>query len=127
MSLDYKYSGSSGYARFEEELCNIAKLFGGVETKLLNDCRDKSHEDWISSMFGFMDENNINNRFVFPDNAEKIIVKWFNDVFGDYTKKETKEIFNIFSLKKEEIKEISPQIWNELEQCVENNDSWYVF
>lgn len=32
MGMDYKYSGSASYGRFDKELCAVAETFGAVKT-----------------------------------------------------------------------------------------------
>ena len=32
MGMDYKYSGSASYGRFDKELCAVAEIFGAVKT-----------------------------------------------------------------------------------------------
>ena len=102
MGMCYFWSGSASYSRFGAELCAVAELFGGVKT------------------------NNLRYlKFIFPEGTNEILVKWFNDIYGDFTKEETKIIWEHIS-KHAEIEEISRQIWNELKTCNELNDSWYI-
>lgn len=101
MGMDYSYAGSASYSRFDEELCAIAEVLGGVLTE--------------------------QTKFVFPEGTNETIVKWFNNIYGDdFTVEETKTIWEYIS-KHPEIDEISHQIWYELKTCVELNDAWCIY
>ena len=101
MDMDYVWSGSASYPRFHQELTDVAELFGGV---------NRIRYPW----------------FIFPPETNDILVKWFNLPYEDFTAKETKIIWEEVR-QHPEIKEISWQIWNELEKCVEFEDRWYIY
>lgn len=100
MGMNYVWSDSASYVRFEIELTEIAKIFGG-QRRIRRPI------------------------FIFPDGTNESLVKWFNNVYEYFTKEETKIIWELISAYPE-IKEISLQIWNELEKCVEFESGWYI-
>lgn len=99
MGMDYSYAGSASYPRFNEELCAVAEIFGGVK---------------VGAVFDF------------PIGTNETLVKWFNNIYGDFTCEETKAVWELVS-EHPEIKEISHQIWRELEAVVEFGEAWYIY
>lgn len=99
MGMDYSYAGSESYSRFREELCEVARIFNGT----------------------------INERkFVFPDGINDILVKWFNSIYDVFTLEETETIWAHVSTHPE-IKDISSQIWYELEISIKLNEPWRIW
>lgn len=45
MGMDYRWSGSSSYPRFDRELCAIAAIFGGIKTDHLKE-RESTEGKW---------------------------------------------------------------------------------
>ena len=39
MGMSYEYAGSASYPRFDEEVCAVAAVFGGVKTEELKKAR----------------------------------------------------------------------------------------
>lgn len=127
MGMDFRYTGSSSYPRFDRELCAIAELLGGIETEHLKNRKTTENERPLGYWFGFLSSDDSKEpKFVFPEGTEGIITKWFNNIYGDFTKEETQAIWNYIS-KYPEIENISHQIWNELKSCAEFNDAWYIY
>ena len=126
MGMDYRYSGSCSYPRFDREVTAVAQLFGGVKTEHLKNREETENERPCGYWFGFMSSDNSNKkRFKFPEGTDEILVKWFNDIYGDFDEDETKHIWELIQTHPE-IEEISWQIWNELKESVESNDYWYI-
>lgn len=124
MGMDFKYHGSSNYPRFENELYSIAKIFGGEKSDYLKELESQKNVDSIEYFFGIISSDNSDlPKFVFPPETNKTLVKWFNDIYGYFTKEETKVIWNFIS-EHTEIKDMSRQIWNELKLLVSLNESW---
>ena len=98
MGMDYKFAGSASYPRFNEELREVAKIFGGTKP----------------------------DKFIFPDGTNEILVKWFNDIYGDFTVEETKIVWEHIS-QHPEIKDISNQIWHELEFLTNIDEEWNIW
>ena len=98
MGMDYYYAGSASYSRFNEELNEVAKYFNGI--------RDKTS-------------------FIFPNETNKVLIKWFNNIYDFFTAEETKIIWELIS-KHSEIKTIARQIWYELETLVQLNEGWHI-
>lgn len=111
MGMDYKYSGSASGLRFSKELCAVAEVFGGVKTNYLKDRKAN------------VEHNTDKPKFIFPKGTNEILVKWFNNVYGDFTTEETFKVTEEF-IKHPEIKDISIQIWNELLYCSYFEEPW---
>ena len=122
MGMDYQYAGSASYPRFDRELCLVAEVFGGIKTKYLKERETTENEKPFGYWFGFLssDESDL-PKFVFPKETNEVLVKWFNNIYNDFTKEETKIVWDNFQ-KHPEIKEISWQICHELEQLVKRNE-----
>lgn len=71
MGMDYQWSGSASYPRFNEELSRVAEVFGGYEPE----------------------NPAVRCRFTFSEGTDPILVKWFNDAYGDFTAEETKVVW----------------------------------
>ena len=126
MGMDYRWAGSASYPRFDEELCAVAEVFGGIKTEHLKKRKETENERPCGYWFGFLSSDKSNEpKFIFPEETNKTLVKWFNNIYGDFNKKETKIIWEHISAHPE-IKDISSQIWNELKICDELNDAWYI-
>lgn len=105
MGMDYSYAGSASYPRFNEELYAVAKVLGGTKERC---------------------EATGKLKFVFPDGTNEILVRWFNNIYGeDFTEEETKIIWECIK-NYPEIVEISYQIWYELKTLVDYNEAWYI-
>ena len=127
MGMDYRWAGSASYPRFDRELCAVAEVFGGIKTEHLKEREATEGERPFGYWFGFLSSDHSGEpKFVFPEGTNEILVKWFNNPYYEYfTEDETKIVWNCISAHPE-IQEISRQIWYELEQLVETNESWYI-
>ena len=113
MGMDYRYSGSASYNRFDNELCEVAKVFGGIE----------KHPD----IYYGLETAQHGDKFIFPKGTNEILVKWFNNIYyKKFTLEETIQIWKCVS-EHPEIKKISLQIWKELETLVVCEQGWYIF
>lgn len=126
MGMDFNYAGSSSYPRFDRELCEVAKVFGGMKTEHLKERELTENERSFGYWFGFMSSDNSDlPKFIFPEDTNDTLVKWFNHVYDELTEEETRMIWEYVSAH-EEVKDISGQIWNELEELVEYNEGWSI-
>lgn len=124
MGMDYNYAGSASYPRFDEELCAVAEVLGGVQTEHLKQRKATENERVLGYWFGFLSSDDSNNKkFYFPQGTNEVIIRWFNNIYETFTPYETKIIWETIS-KHPQIKEISRQIWYELEKLVEFNEGW---
>lgn len=131
MGMDYKYSGSASYGRFDKELCAVAEIFGAVKTDNLKTretdvAKFNSKHNMFYHVFGTYSILKADElKFLFPKDTNKTLVKWFQNVYGKFTVEETKEIFEQMR-KHPDIEIISQQIWNELLFCSKNNLPWHI-
>ena len=58
MGMDYQYAGSASYPRFDRELCEVAKVLGGVETAHLKERKETETERPFGYWFGFLSSDN---------------------------------------------------------------------
>jgi hypothetical protein len=127
MGMNYQYAGSASYPRFDRELCAVAEVFGGIKTEHLKERETTESERPFGYFFGFLNSDDSDlPKFVFPEGTNEVLIKWFNDIYGDFNKEETKIVWEHISTHPE-IKEISNQIWNELKQLVKWNESWFIY
>ena len=126
MGMDYQYAGSASYPRFDRELCSIAEIFGGIKTEHLKEREETENERPFGYWFGFLSSDSSDlPKFVFLKKTNEVLVKWFNNIYEDFNEEETKIVWQHISTHPE-IKEISSQIWYELEMLVEMNESWSI-
>ena len=127
MGMDYQWSGSASYPRFDRELCAVAEVFGGIKTEHLKNREAAEHERPLGYWFGFLSSDGSNEpKFVFPTGTNETLVKWFNNPYGeDFTNEETTVVWKQIA-EHPEIAEISWQIWHELDMLAQNNESWYI-
>ncbi len=124
--MDYQHAGSASYPRFNDEIEKIARLFGAIDSKELEKNKEKYKDgiNWVDHMFG--KEHDVDTKYIFPKDTPEILIKFFNHPYDDLTVEETKEVYDLFEPKREQIEEISDQIIYELDSLVEFEDSWHI-
>ena len=126
MGMGYQYAGSASYPRFDRELCAVAEIFGGIKTEHLKEREATESERPCGYWFGFLSSDNSDKpKFVFPEGTNKTLIKWFNNVYGDFTVEETKIIWKCIK-EHPEVKKISHQIWSELQELISDDGEWYI-
>lgn len=127
MGMDYEYSGSASYPRFDKELCAVAAVFGGQKTEHLKERKDSIPNGTVSYWFGFLSgDDSKEPKFIFPENTDPILIKWFNDIYNEnFNAEETRIIWENIR-QHPEIKEISSQMWHELEILADSGEAWYI-
>lgn len=126
MGMDYRYAGSASYPRFDRELCSVVEVFGGIKTEHLKEREETENERPFGYWFGFLSSDGSDlPKFVFPKETNEVLVKWFNNIYEDFNKEETKIIWENISAHPE-IKEISSQLWYELEMLVKYDEEWNI-
>ena len=127
MGMDYKYAGSASYPRFDREIKDLAKLFKGYETEELKHRAETENERPFGYWFGYMSSADSNmEKYVFPKDTNKVLVKWFNHIYENFTPEETEIIFNEIKQYKSEVEEISDQVYQELKELYEMGEGWYI-
>lgn len=127
MGMDYEYSGSASYPRFDEELCAVAAVFGGAKTEHLEARELESKGDFLKYWFGFLssDRSDI-PKFVFPEGTNEVLVWWFNHIY-EYAEPDKTAIIWKHVSEHPEIKEISSQLWDELQKLAEYGEGWRIY
>lgn len=122
--MDFKYAGSASYSRFDRELCEVAKVFGGIETEHLKERKATENERALGYWFGFLSSDDSDSvKFIFPKETDYTLVKWFNNIYDRFSVEETAIVWEHIK-EHPEIEEISSQIWNELGYLVDIGDYW---
>ena len=104
MGMDYVWSGSASYPRFDKELGKVAEILGAQVRKTSQGIQYYKYYEPILD----------------------IVVGWLNQPFNDLTEEETKIVWEAVR-QHPEIEEISWQIWNELEKCVALETGWHIY
>lgn len=126
MGMDYKWSGSSSYPRFDREICAVAEVFGGMKTEYLKERMATECERPCGYWFGFLSSDCSDiDKFAFPQGTNETLIKWFNHIYDYFTPEETETIWEQIS-RHPEIEEISWQIWHELQTLSELGYGWHI-
>ena len=126
MGMDYQYAGSASYPRFDRELCSVVEVFGGIKTEHLKEREVTENERPFGYWFGFLSSDSSDlPKFAFPEDTNEVLVKWFNNVYDEFSEEETKIVWERISAHPE-IEEISSQLWYELEMLVKYDEEWSI-
>jgi len=126
MGMDYNYAGSASYPRFDEEICKVAEVFGGIKTEYLKQRKETENERPFGYWFGFLSSDNSDEtKFIFPEDTNATLVKWFNNLYEDLSQQETEVVAELI-FQHPEIKEISEQLWYEFECLIQCGDNWSI-
>ena len=127
MGMDYQHAGSASYPRFDKELTDVARVFGGIPTKELKEKVTQGEkalkECGLALEYWFGATNLEEDRFVFPDGTDELLVKWFNHPYDFLTPEETKHVGNII-LSHKEIYDLSLQMYSEWQDVIDCSDCW---
>lgn len=115
MGMDYTYAGSATYFRFGDEHNKVVKLFGAIESSHI-----------VKRTESFQTVGDLNYRYKFPEGTPDAFYKWANEPFGYFNYEQTKTVYDFMQPKWEEVKEISFQIAQELEYCMEDHSYWNI-
>ena len=126
MGMNYEYAGSASHPIFDREICSVVEIFGGTKTEHLKEREMTENERPFGYWFGFMSSDDSDApKFLFPEGTNEILIKWFNNLYDGLSAEETKIVWEHIS-RHPEIKEISDQLWHELEMLVENDEGWSI-
>lgn len=124
MGMDYKWSGSSSYPRFESELEAVAKVFGGIRYSTVKE-KIKNSEGTLDWWFGTIDPNDENYKsFLFPVGVPQIVQDWINQPYNYIDPDNTKKLYAAIADKFSELEIASGQISHELLCDVQYGDPW---
>ena len=72
MGMSYEYAGSASYPRFDEEVCAVAAVFGGVKTKDLKQREKAAPKGTLNWWFGsYISDDPNKPRFIFPNGTNE--------------------------------------------------------
>lgn len=126
MGMDYRYAGSASYPRYEEEIVKVAAVFGGVETKEIQEQHEKCLKEPLGYWFGYMFPTKGDvEKFAFPEGTNEIVAKWLNHPYDDLPAEEVAIVWEEVQ-KHPEIEGISYQIWYELRHLNMYHEMWYI-
>lgn len=128
MGMDYRYAGSASYPRYEEEIVKVAAVFGGKETKEIQEQHERCLEQPLGYWFGYMFPTKGDEsipKFLFPEGTNELVMKWLNHPYDDMP---IEEIEVVWEEVKEhpEIEAISYQIWYELRHLCMYREMWSI-
>lgn len=125
MGMDYKYAGSASYPRFDEEVKKVVEILGGKETAELKARKENEGQTFMGHWFGYASAaDGKMEKYIFPRETNPLLVRWFNNIYAEYTAEETKKIFELLSPHKDAIMEVCSQMYCELEDLVEYEEGW---
>lgn len=133
MGMDYRYAGSASYSRFDEEITKVAEILGGKLNseyqKLLDDVhRAEKENPNVFYAFGTLNasaKSRQAEKYDFPKGFDPIVRDWLNHPYKEQTIPDTIHIWEVVR-EYPKIKEVSHQIWYELEQCGTRGVNWYI-
>lgn len=124
MGVDYKFSGSASYPRFNEELESIAvQVFGATVTQEFKDALKKPENNTITGYF-FAKAHEIPNKYVWPENTPDVVKTFFNNPREFYDPDIVKELWKYVEPHSQKIEELSWQFLDELKNCAFYDESW---
>ena len=127
MGMDYEYAGSASHPRFEREIAAVAGILGCQKTKRRDELKEAKGKEPFGYWFGFMHDAQPDDEiFAVPNTYPEALAKWLNRPYDSRTSEETAEIWNVISLHPE-IKDMSMQIWVELQNRVAYGEGWELY
>lgn len=127
MGMDYRYAGSASYPRYEEEIVKIAAVFGGRETKEIQEQHKEREARPYGYWFGYMfpRPGDVEQKFIFPEGTNELVMKWLNHPYDDMPSEEIEVVWGEVK-KHPEIEAISYQIWYELRHLCMYHEMWSI-
>lgn len=124
MGMDYQYSGSASYPRFEKEIEAIAKALGAEPTDALAVLQDIAAKKPLGYWFGCLQGAQPGDTvFAVPDSLPEAVSKWLNHPYESRTPAETAEIWKAVSAHPG-IESLSVQVWGELRELADSGEGW---
>ena len=124
MGMYYSYAGSSSYSRFDEEITKVAEVLGAKLKPEYQKLFDNVHRSIkenpdVFYAFGTLNvsaKDRQSEKYEFPEGFDPIVKNWLNHPYNEQTVSDTIHIWEVIR-EYPKIKEVSHQIWYELEQC----------
>ena len=132
--MNYRYAGSASYSRFDEEITKVAEILGGKlkpEYRKLLDNVHKAEKENPNVFYAFgtlnvPDKSRQAEKYEFPEGFDPIVKDWLNHPYKEQTIPDTAHIWEVVS-DYLEVKEVSHQIWYELQKCGTHGVNWYIY
>lgn len=134
MGMDYRYAGSASYSRFDREITEVAEVLGAKLKPEYQELMDKvkkaeSENPNVFYAFGTInatDKSRKAEKYDFPERFDRIVKNWLNHPYKQQTIEDTVHIWEVVR-DHPKVKEVSEQIWYELQQCVARGVNWYIY
>lgn len=132
--MDYRYAGSASYSRFDREITEVAEVLGAKLKPEYQELMDKvkkaeSENPNVFYVFGTInatDKSRKAEKYDFTERFDRIVKNWLNHPYKQQTIQDTVHIWEVVR-DHPKVKEVSEQIWYELQQCGTRGVSWYIY
>lgn len=124
MGVDFTWEGSASYPRYYDEVEQIAvKCFGAKLTEQFVEDSGKVQKSILNPSYMFGEVHERDDKFIFPESTPEVILQFCRKPVGEFY--DATLLWQAFQTHPE-IEEISPQIWNEVQQCAEFGEMYHV-
>jgi hypothetical protein len=120
MDISFRHAGNEPMFKFEREVASIALIFGG---KYSDEFKEASLTTPYESSFGFYPCNTSYDYISFPASTPEPVCRFFNMPYGCFDEKDTSIIRNFVLAKGDDVRKISPKIYEELSSLTD--DEWW--
>ena len=126
MGMDYQYSGSASYPRFEKEIEAVAGILGAEPTDALDVLKSIAAKEPLGYWFGCLQGAQPGDKvFAVPDAYPESVSKWINHPYEPRTPAETAEIWETIR-SRPDIEGAAFQLWNEFRLLAERGEGWEI-
>lgn len=127
MGMDYQFAGSASYPRFNDEIRQIVEILGGTESKELRNRINNDTIPQLSFMVDYANSDVIKEKYIFPKGTNSTLVRWFNNLYEEYSLEDTIVVYNELCKHRDKILSVSHQVIFELEMLIESNKGWHIW